>query len=120
MYVDIRKGLSFNKTPDSYGAFPIDPYSHTPKGQGAKQPGMTGMVKEEILTRQRELGFSIEKGQLVFDFLLLDQNEFLSGATVYSYRNLDGEQEQIKLPTGSIAPCDPAGFRQSLCRGTSL
>ena len=51
-YADIRKGLSFNKTPDVYGAFPTDPYSHTPKGQGARQPGMTGMVKEEILTRQ--------------------------------------------------------------------
>ena len=34
---------------------------------------MTGMVKEEILTRQMELGFSIENGHLVFDFLLLDR-----------------------------------------------
>ena len=67
-YADIRKGQSFNKPPDVYGAFPTDPYSHTPKGQGAKQPGMTGMVKEEILTRQVELGFSIENGNITFDF----------------------------------------------------
>jgi hypothetical protein len=53
-YQDIRQGLGFNKTPAEYGAFPTDPYSHTPKGQGAKQPGMTGLVKEEILTRQAD------------------------------------------------------------------
>ena len=46
-YYDIRKGLGFNKSPDVYGAFPTDPYSHTPKGQGAKQPGMTGQVKRK-------------------------------------------------------------------------
>ncbi|HSA99545.1 MAG TPA: hypothetical protein VLE49_02765, partial [Anaerolineales bacterium] len=102
-YADVRKGLSFNKPPHVYGAFPTDPYSHTPRGQGAKQPGMTGMVKEEILTRQRELGFSIENGQVVFDFLLLDRNEFLTEPTEFSYRNLDGEQAQIVLPAGSIA-----------------
>jgi hypothetical protein len=61
-YTDICNGLSFNKAPAVYGAFPTDPYSHTPKGRGAKQPGMTGMVKEEILTRQAELGLSIENG----------------------------------------------------------
>jgi hypothetical protein len=103
IYADIRKGLSFNKPPAVYGAFPTDPYSHTPKGQGAKQPGMTGMVKEEILTRQRELGFSIENGQIVFDFMLLDQNEFLGEATEFSDRNFEGKQTQIKLPAGSIA-----------------
>src|SRR5512147_460941 len=82
-YADIRKGLSFNKTPDVYGAFPTDPYSHTPKGQGARQPGMTGMVKEEILTRQMELGFSIKDGKIVFDFLMLDSNEFLTEPTEF-------------------------------------
>jgi hypothetical protein len=103
MYADIRKGLSFNKPPDVYGAFPTDPYSHTPKGQGARQPGMTGMVKEEILTRQRELGCSIENGQLAFDFLLLDTNEFLAEPTEFDYRDLDGEPSQIRLPADSIA-----------------
>ncbi len=55
-YYDIRQGLGFNKSPAEYGAFPIDPYSHTPMGSGARQPGMTGQVKEEILTRLGELG----------------------------------------------------------------
>jgi hypothetical protein len=102
-YADIRKGLSFNKTPDVYGAFPSDPYSHTPKGQGAKQPGMTGLVKEEILSRQVELGFTIDNGHLVFDFLLLDRNEFLADPSVFSYWSINGQQQQIELKTGSIA-----------------
>jgi hypothetical protein len=102
-YADIRKGLSFNKTPDEYGAFPTDPYSHTPKGQGARQPGMTGLVKEEILTRQVELGFFIDQGTLTFDFLLLNKNEFLAEPTVFTYFGVDGNQEQIDLSAGSLA-----------------
>ena len=101
-YEDIRKGLSFNKPPDVYGAFPTDPYSHTPKGQGAKQPGMTGMVKEEILTRAVELGFSVENGNIAFDFLLFDKQEFLTTPTTFDYWNVNGKQEQIECPTGSI------------------
>jgi hypothetical protein len=101
-YIDIRKGLSFNKTPDVYGAFPTDPYSHTPKGQGAKQPGMTGMVKEEILTRQMELGFSIEDGNIAFDFLLLDEKEFLANASQFTYWDVNGQQQHMETPAGSI------------------
>lgn len=101
-YADIRKGLSFNKTPAVYGAFPTDPYSHTPKGQGARQPGMTGMVKEEILTRQMELGFSVENGTMAFDFLLFDKREFLASRMMYDYWNVASKQEQIELPAGSI------------------
>jgi hypothetical protein len=102
-YTDIRNGFSFNKAPDIYGAFPTDPYSHTPKGQGAKQPGMTGLVKEEILTRQAELGFFIENGDLVFDFLMLDKNEFLSDPRKFSYFGVDGHPQQIELNAGSLA-----------------
>jgi hypothetical protein len=101
-YEDIRKGLSFNKTPDNYGAFPTDPYSHTPKGQGAKQPGMTGMVKEEILTRQMELGFSVENGTIKFDFLLFDKQEFLTAPATYEYWNTKGQKVTIKCPAGSV------------------
>ncbi len=102
-YADIRKGLSFNKTAENYGAFPTDPYSHTPKGQGAKQPGMTGLVKEEILTRQAELGYFIENGNLVFDFLMLDRNEFLTAPTVFNYFDIDRQSQQICLEAGSLA-----------------
>jgi hypothetical protein len=102
-YTDIRRGLGFKKTPDAYGAFPTDPYSHTPKGRGAKQPGMTGMVKETILARQAELGFTVENGSLVFDRLLLDPQEFLSAQSVFSYLDVHGRQQQIILESGSLA-----------------
>ncbi len=103
LYADLCKGQSFNKTPAVYGAFPTDPYSHTPKGRGARQPGMTGMVKEEILIRQVELGYSIDGGNLVFDFLLLDRDEFLTDPKVFSYWSVDGQQGQMELQAGSIA-----------------
>jgi hypothetical protein len=102
-YADLCQGQCFNKTPDVYGAFPTDPYSHTPKGRGAKQPGMSGMVKEEILIRQAELGYSIENGNLMFDFLLLDRNEFLTDPTVFSFWSVDGLKQQMELQVGSIA-----------------
>ena len=103
MYRDIRAGLGFNKPPDVYGAFPTDPYSHTPKGQGAKQPGMTGLVKEEILTRQAELGWTIQAGKLVFDMFLLDPQEFLVEPAVFSWFDIDGQPQSLKLGAGSLA-----------------
>ncbi len=102
-YTDIRKGLSFNKKPDVYGAFPTDPYSHTPKNQGARQPGMTGLVKEEILTRQVELGFFINNGMLIFDFLFLDVHEFLDKSAIFNYFDIKGGQQQMELSAGSLA-----------------
>jgi hypothetical protein len=64
---------------------------------------MTGMVKEEILTRQMELGFSIENGCLVFNFLLLNRDEFLVGQTEFAYLNVHGRPEKMELPAGSVA-----------------
>ncbi len=61
-YRRIRSGLGFEKDPASYGAIPTDCYSHTPAHAGAQQPGMTGQVKEEVLTRFGELGFRIVDG----------------------------------------------------------
>lgn len=102
-YRDIRQGLSFNKTPDAYGAFPTDPYSHTPKGQGAKQPGMTGVVKEVILSRQIEMGFHIEDGKLAFDTAFLDRHELLTAAATFSYVDVHGHQRELELKAGSLA-----------------
>jgi hypothetical protein len=101
-YHDIRAGFSFTKSPAEYGAFPTDPYSHTPKGHGAKQPGMTGLVKEEILTRQAELGLRIEQGRLVFDPLLLDTRELLASPDVYTYLDVNGKTQSLQLDAGSL------------------
>jgi hypothetical protein len=102
-YADIRAGQCFNKSPEEYGAFPTDPYSHTPAGLGAKQPGMSGMVKEEILVRQAELGFTIVDGRITFDFLLFDHRELLQSPSTYRYLDIAGQWEQLELPTGSLA-----------------
>ncbi len=75
-YYEIRSGIGFNKEAEIYGAFPADPYSHTPIGQGAKQPGMTGQVKEEILTRWGELGVNITDGCASFKPKILKTSEF--------------------------------------------
>lgn len=101
-YADIRAGLSFNKTPDVYGAFPSDPYSHTPKGQGARQPGMTGSVKELILTRQGELGFVINNGEITFEMPLLDPGEWLTAPASFTYLHVDGQRRQIELQSGTL------------------
>lgn len=81
-YYDIKKGCGCSKTPELYGAFPSDPYSHTPSGQGAKQPGMTGQVKEEILTRWGELGVMIQDGKAAFRPHILRKEEFSAEGTL--------------------------------------
>jgi len=105
VYDDVRAGIGFNKSPEVYGAFPTDPYSHTPWGQGAKQPGMTGMVKEEILTRLFELGIVIENGTIAFRSLLFRQQELLKSQSYFDYIDTHGETCQLELPVGSLAFC---------------
>jgi hypothetical protein len=102
-YNDIRQGLSFNKTPAQYGAFPADPYSHTPKGQGARQPGMTGSVKEIILTRQAEVGLLVENGCLRFDPLLVDSGELLRAPATFTCLDVGGQPRAIPVPAGALA-----------------
>ena len=102
-YYDVRAGLGFNKSPKIYGAFPTDPYSHTPAGSGARQPGMTGQVKEEILTRLGELGVTVKQGALQFEPILLRPEEFLPKPGRFTYINVQGDQQSMQLPAGSLA-----------------
>lgn len=102
VYLDIRAGLGYQKSPAEYGAFPTDPYSHTPKDNGARQPGMTGMVKEIILTRQAEVGSQFNQGRLEFNPYLLDVGELLSAPRNYTYLDVFGEQQSLHLPAGSL------------------
>ncbi len=102
-YYDIRQGLGFNKSPTEYGAFPSDPYSHTPMGGGARQPGMTGQVKEEILTRFGELGVSVSKGELNFKPTLLWHEEYLPEASNFTYVDTTTKLKTIPLPPTSLA-----------------
>ena len=101
-YFDIRSGIGFNKTPDNYGAFPTDPYSHTPGFAGAKQPGMTGQVKEEVISRLQELGVSVVKGSVTFNPFILRKSEFLSGSDTLVYFDINGEQKSLPLEAGQL------------------
>ncbi|MEJ2562602.1 MAG: hypothetical protein P8Z42_07915 [Anaerolineales bacterium] len=103
IYADVRSGIGFNKPPQVYGAFPTDPYSHTPAGQGAKQPGMTGQVKEELLARWAELGVFVREGRLVFDPLMLRSEEFAPQETAFAYVDARGNARSIDLPPRSLA-----------------
>ena len=102
-YYQIRQGLGFNKTPQEYGAFPTDPYSHTPARGGAKQPGMTGQVKEEILTRFSELGVCIQNGTLQFTPHLLRRREFLSEQASLGFYDVHGEKQSLLIRSGELA-----------------
>jgi hypothetical protein len=102
-YYTIRRGLGgFNKTPSVYGAFPLDPYSHTPAGSGARQPGMTGQVKEEVLTRFAELGVTVHGGKISFRPLLLRRSEFLLEPAELSTFDLSGEPLTIRLDKDTL------------------
>ncbi|MBL8305320.1 MAG: hypothetical protein JNM33_01390, partial [Rubrivivax sp.] len=74
-YHRVRDGLGWRKSAAEYGAFPTDPYSHTPGEGGAQQPGMTGQVKEEILARWGELGLRLREGRIHFHPVLLEAGE---------------------------------------------
>jgi len=101
-YYEINAGIGVHKSPQLYGAFPTDPYSHTPAGRGAQQPGMTGQVKEDILSRFGELGVFVNSGQLHFIPSLLRKEEFLTAAAVFDYIDIQGDSKQIKLAKNSL------------------
>jgi hypothetical protein len=102
-YHDTRRGLGFTKSPAVYGAFPTDPYSHTPRHAGAQQPGMTGQVKEEILTRFGELGVKFSGGCLAFEPRLLPAEEFDPEPRDFSHVDVAGREASWGIPAGSLA-----------------
>ncbi len=101
-YFEINEGIGVHKSPELYGAFPTDPYSHTPAGKGAQQPGMTGQVKEDILCRFGELGIYVSQGQLTFDPSLLRKEEFLKAPAMFSYTTVHSTRAEIQLDKGEL------------------
>lgn len=102
-YYRVRDGIGFNKTPENYGAFPTDPYSHTPKHAGAQQPGMTGQVKEEVITRFGELGVEVNNGAITIHPTLLRSQEFLTEQGIFACRTVSGETLTIAVAEGALA-----------------
>jgi len=80
-YAEIKRGIGAHKSPEEYGSFPFDPYSHTPMMAGVQQPGMTGQVKEDIISRFFELGISVKQGKLSIQPDMPDISEFIAGDT---------------------------------------
>ena len=101
-YYRVRDGLGFNKTPAEYGAFPSDPYSHTPEHAGAQQPGMTGQVKEEILTRFGELGVRVIDGTVRIQPNLLRACEFLGESREFCFLDVHGNWEHLTVPADGL------------------
>ena len=101
-YYEIKAGIGLYKSPELYGAFPTDAYSHTPGNAGAKQPGMTGQVKEDFISRMGELGVRINDGKIEFDTHLLDQKEFTEQAQVFEYFNVQGKKQTLDLTAGQL------------------
>ena len=91
-YHRVRDGLGFRRSAVDFGALPIDAYSHTPGGRGAQQPGMTGQVKEELITRRMELGIRLEDGGIRFNPTLLPPDEWLLA------------EDEWAIPAGDRAP----------------
>jgi len=103
LYYRVREGMGFNKTPAEFGAFPTDPYSHTPRHAGAQQPGMTGVVKEEILARFGELGVRVKDGSVYFDPALLRAREFSTEHKTFRFLDVDGKWQELTVPGRGLA-----------------
>ncbi len=101
-YQEIKAGMGGYKSPVEYGAFPTDPYSHTPGFTGAQQPGMTGQVKEDFISRFGELGVIVQNGIISFNPSLLHKDEFLKNPSEFTYYR-GKEKEIIKLEKSSLA-----------------
>jgi hypothetical protein len=92
-YFSVQSGLGYRRSPEQYGAFPAEPYSHSPGHAGAQQPGLTGQVKEGFLCRMGELGVNYLNGRLCFHPHLLRLAEF---------DGLKSGAEHSEIPAGTI------------------
>ncbi|ADH98832.1 hypothetical protein [Salisediminibacterium selenitireducens] len=98
-YEDIKAGIGLDKTPEEYGAFPTEAYSHTPFFAGVQQPGMTGQVKEDFISRLGELGIVVKEGSVQFNPVLLKASELFTNEETWSLprHNGTGDTETLEL-----------------------
>jgi hypothetical protein len=101
-YDQVKDGIGAHKSPQDYGAFPMDPYSHTPGFAGVQQPGMTGQVKEDVISRFAELGVRVSGGRLEFLPNGLKRSEFFEEAVDGSLPGISGPGAD-NLAAGTLA-----------------
>ena len=70
--------------------------------RGVQQPGMTGQVKEDILSRFGEMGILVEGGLLKFQPTIMKQDEFLREDRTFKYIDQDHEINSIELNKGML------------------
>ena len=102
-YRRVRDGLGFRMDAERFGALPIDAYSHSDGRGRAKQPGMTGQVKEELVTRRMELGVQVEPEGIRFAPTLLGDSEWLPAPTSWRIEGPDGVAAEIEIPAAGLA-----------------
>lgn len=108
-YRAIKEGLGLHKSPEQYGSFPFDAYSHTPAMAGVQQPGMTGQVKEDILSRWFELGIEVHDGAIHINPLMLRESDFRDGQLSFTYcgtrfvYHLSDQSEGLDIPADTAA-----------------
>ena len=101
-YYGIVDGIGAHKTPKAYGAFPTDPYSHTPAGRGAQQPGMTGQVKEDILCRWGEFGVYAQDGKLFFNPTIVRTEEYLEEEKEFEFYDVENKKQTLTIPKHAL------------------
>ena len=101
-YREIREGIGIHKSPAVYGAFPTDPYSHTPAFAGVQQPGMTGQVKEDLITRFGDLGVVVADGRIGFVVDRVNATEFVGATRSFSHVAADGSETVLELGPGTL------------------
>ncbi|MEC8511120.1 MAG: hypothetical protein VX015_03165 [Planctomycetota bacterium] len=116
LYGELRAGLGTHKSPDEYGAFPSDPYSHTPARGGARQPGLTGQVKEDVLGRLGECGVHVAESRLGFRGDLSRFVDPVEEPTEFRYFDAAGAPRSMTVPAGTAVftyCCVPVLLRRS-------
>ena len=101
-FYEIGEGIGIHKSPKVYGAYPTDPYSHTPYHRGAQQPGMTGQVKEDIITRFGEFGVRVENSELLFDPIVLSKTEFSAKKQTLALISIEAEEYELSIAENGL------------------
>ena len=101
-YYAVVDGIGAHKTPKAYGAIPTDPYSHTPAGRGAQQPGMTGQVKEDILCRWGEFGVYAQGGELFFNPTIVRTEEYLEEEKGFEFYDVKNQKQLLTIPKNAL------------------
>jgi hypothetical protein len=102
-FFETRAGIGINKDPKLYGAFPTDAYSHTPFNAGAQQPGLTGQVKEDVLTRWAVLGLHVKNGQIHLNPVIFSKSELLAEPEAFEYVNTKGQLQNMEVKANQMA-----------------